>query len=236
MVRVAAAVGLIAAAACSASAGASSGVRDRAVAEDGSLLAKVPAVQGANPAASAPLRLLRQAPQQPSLQGLVTRARYWTVGRDWQTVYQELTGAVPAGLKNSVLGSSSGPSPQDDGQYAVEAPRSLPAGIAYAQLVLEVAPAGADSSAIGAYASAATQPARPAAEIVPSAVASVTVWVTSHQGKVTRRRTVRRAAPPATAVRPARGCAWLDIFGRPRPASVVMCSFPSPATAGNCPR
>lgn len=130
MVRVAAAVGLVTAAACGASAGASSDVRDRAVAEDGSLLAKVPTVQGAKPASSAPIRLLRQAPQQPSLQGLATRARYWTVGRDWQTVYQELTGAVPAGLKNSVLGSSSGPSPQDDGQYAVEAPRSLPAGIA----------------------------------------------------------------------------------------------------------
>lgn len=60
--------------------------------------------------------------------------------------------------------------------------------------MLEVAPAGANSSAIRAYASAATQPVRPAAELVPSAVAFVAVHVTSSQGKVTARRTLTGAA------------------------------------------
>jgi hypothetical protein len=183
-------VALAGSTACSAA----SSPHDRAAAEDSRLLAAVPTITGAQAASNAPVKQLRQPPSQPALVGLVTKARYWTVGRDSQDVYEELTGSVPAGLKNVGTGSAGGPSLEDNVRYATDEPASLPTRIAYAELLLAVVPTGPDTSAIGAYAQAVAQPPRPADEVVP-ATASVIVTATNSRGVLTRSKTL----PGATA-------------------------------------
>jgi hypothetical protein len=166
----------------------------RAVAEANALLAEAPVLTGATSRASAPVKILAKAPQRAAYNQLVQRASFWTVNESWQQTYAALTGTTPAGLSSQGSGRIHGWASRDDERFAVYSAETLPTGIAYAVLLVSVAPDGHDKAAIGVYAQAVPQPARPTRETVPSSVTRAHVAVRTRVGHIVRGSTVTGAA------------------------------------------
>jgi hypothetical protein len=173
---------------------AAGGGHARAVAEANALLAVAPVLAGATSAATAPVKVLKTAPQQAAYDQLVQRASFWTIDESWQQAYTDLTATTPSGLVTQGSGRISGPTPRDDERFAVYSTETLPTGIAYAVLLVSVAPDGHGKAAIGVYAQAVPQPARAVRELVPTSVTSAHVAVRTRSGAIVRGNTVTGAA------------------------------------------
>jgi hypothetical protein len=164
-----------------------------AVAEAKALLAIAPTVAGATSSATAPVKILDKAPQQAAYDHLVQRAKFATVEESWTKAYVDLTASTPSGLVEQGFGRVGGPKPSDDEKYAVYTTKTLPTGIAYTALIVSVAPDGAGNAAIGVYAQAVPQPARPARETVPTTLKHAHVAVRTRSGHLIRGNTVTGA-------------------------------------------
>jgi hypothetical protein len=164
-----------------------------AVAEAKALLAIAPTLAGATSSATAPVKILDKAPQRAAYNQLVQRAKFATINESWAKAYADLTASTPTGLVEQGFGRVDGPKPSDDEKYAVYATKTLPTGIAYTALIVSVAPDGAGKAAIGVYAQAVPQPARPARESVPTTLKHAHVAVRTRSGHLIRGNTVTAA-------------------------------------------
>jgi hypothetical protein len=165
-----------------------------AVAEAKALLAEAPILGGATRSDSAPVKSLRRSPQFAGYTTLVQRKAYWTIDESWKKAYAALTSTVPSGLTAAGSGSTGGPKPGDRLRYAVDEASPLPAGIAYAALILAVAPDGHGKAAIAVFAQAVAQPPRPGAENVPRSVHRAHLYLHTRYGHHIRAHTVTGAA------------------------------------------
>ncbi|HTW21251.1 MAG TPA: hypothetical protein VME70_13685 [Mycobacteriales bacterium] len=177
-----------------ASAASAHAANPTALAEVRALLAEAPVLTGSAQSSTAPVRILRHAPEQPLYTQIVQRERYWTIDESWKTAYKQLAATVPAGLTNAGSGAVHGPKLRDDLKFTDDEPNTLPSGLADAELVIAVAPDGHGKAAIGVFAQAAPQPKRPASEIVPTSQGHARVWVRTPSGRRIRVNTVHGAA------------------------------------------
>jgi hypothetical protein len=175
-----------------------SGGHARALAEAKAVLADAPQLSSATPSATAPVKRLASSPESAGYTEVVMVAKFWTVNEPEKQAFAELTASTPAGYGDSGSGGTSGPKPSDTVDFESYEPNSLPAGIAYANLVVAVTPTGKNTSAIGAYGQAVPQPPRPAAENVPTSVHTVKVGETNLNKKHPIQRTV--TGPKAAAL------------------------------------
>jgi hypothetical protein len=165
-----------------------------AVAEVEALLAEAPTLASAVPSATSPVAILDQAPQVAAYDQLVQRATYWTIDESWKQAYADPTATTPSGLTEDGNGTVGGRTLSDDMIYASYHPKTLPAGIAYAELQVALAPDGKGMAAIGIYGQAVPQPVRPKSEIVPSSLKRAHVVVRNRSGDLVRGNTVTGAA------------------------------------------
>lgn len=213
----------------------------RAVAEARALLSEAPTLTGFLPRGHPPVPALKGAPERAAYDHLVQRARFWTVTAPWRQVYAELTATSPAGLVPDGSGRSSGPMPGDRERFAAFTPRRTPTGIAYAELIVAVAPLGDHRAAIGVYAQAVAQPRRPQVELVPPSVRRVHVAVRKPSGRVVRGHTVTGAAASrlvrdfnALPVTPPGAMSCPADFGRRELVTFHAAGHTIVATAGFC--
>jgi hypothetical protein len=164
------------------------------IAEARALLDLAPVLSGETRSTTSPVKILDHSPQLAEYLHLVQRKRYWTVDESWKAAYRDLTGSVPSGLTSEGSGRLGGRSPKDRLRYTVYGADPLPTGIAYAVLVIAVAPDGHDKAAIGVYAQAVRQPARHANEIVPTSGTHAHVAVHTRFGHLIRGKTVTGSA------------------------------------------
>ncbi len=204
-----------------ASSGGDAGGTATAVATAKALLAEAPVITGATRSATAPVTQLKRAPELAEYTKLVQRKHYWTVDEPWRKAYADLTATVPSGLVSDGSGSSSGPKGSDREHFAIESADPLPAGIAYAVLLIAVAPDGHGKAAIGIYAQAVPQPPRPASELVPTSVKRAHVKLHTRTGHTIRSNTVTGSAAAtlvadfdALVVQPPQAIACPADFGR----------------------
>lgn len=142
----------------------------RAIAEAKALLADTPTLPSAVPSKNAPVKRLDSAPERAAYDQLVERAKFWTVDEPWKQAYADLTASTPDGFRVDGTESGGGPKPSDSELGAFYSLKKLPAGIAYAELLIAVTPTGHSTSAIGVYGQAVPQPPRPSKENVPTSV------------------------------------------------------------------
>jgi hypothetical protein len=157
------------------------------------LLESAPTIAGAERSSTAPTRTLRQPPEWPVYEHLVQRHRFWTVDRPWRQVYAALTSTTPAGLVADGTGATGGPKTRDVERFAAYRLRRLPADLAYAELLVAVAPGHHGKAVIGVYAQVVMQPKRPAAEDVPASLDRATVGVRTGKGHLVNVHTVTGA-------------------------------------------
>jgi hypothetical protein len=146
--------------------------------------------------ATAPNPSLQGPPEYPGLDGLVTRRHFWASDEDWRKVFKTLTATTLAGF--TVFSTGGGAKyGEEDVDYSAN---TLPAGIAYAHLLIEVIPHGKTGSAIGVYAEAAPEPPRPAKENVPTSTRTVALrlYATDDNPPLHRKLTGRLAAKLVT--------------------------------------
>jgi hypothetical protein len=148
---------------------------DRAVTEARTLVGLAPVLSGATEVDHAPVKRLARAPQGWTFSQTAVRERWWTINESSSKAYQALTGTTPAGLRHSGSGSSTGP--HESLRYVVDSPKSMPPGIAFAELDVAVTPTGAHTSAIGVYGQAVPEPKRSAGEVLPPNVHRVHVAI-----------------------------------------------------------
>ena len=124
---------------------------------------------GATASKHAPSKALEGLPESPSLSSKPTVVTsYWTIERPATSVYAWLKAHRPGpGLSGGGTGSTSIRSTTLS-RFLSYSSSARPASIAVGDLYLAVVATGRTSSAIGAYALALAQPARPTAEIVPT--------------------------------------------------------------------
>jgi hypothetical protein len=157
------------------------------------LLTEAPTIAGEVRRTHPPSRILRRPPASPAYAHLMQRHRFYTVDRPWRQVYAALTATTPVGLAADGSGSTSGPKPSDDVRYAAYRLRRLPAGLAYAELIVAVAPGHHGAADIGVYAQVVVQPKRPATEDVPASVDHATVAERTAKGHLVDIKTVTGA-------------------------------------------
>ena len=208
-------------AALAASPGGDAGGTATAVATAKALLDEAPVIAGATRSATAPVTQLKRAPELAEYTKLVQRERYWTVDESWRKAFADLTATVPSGLTSDGTGRFTGPKAGDVERFAIDRADPLPTGIAYAVLLIAVAPDGHDKAAIGVYAQAVPQPPRPAAELVPTSVQRAHVKLHTRYGHIIRGNTVTGTAAAtlvadfdALVVEPPEAIACPADFGR----------------------
>jgi hypothetical protein len=215
----------------------------RAVAADKAMLADAPTLASAVPSPSAPVKRLKAAPELPGYYHLVGRAKYWTVNEPYKQAYTDLTASTPSGFRDDGTGRSGGRTLSDNELDAFYSFKKLPAGIAYAELLVAVTPTSHTTTAIGVYAQAVPQPPRPAKENVPTSVDSVVVSkVRSVRDKHPLQRTItgRRAhalakAFDALAVDPPGETHCAADFGQSKSATFTAGGNTWTASIGPCP-
>jgi hypothetical protein len=162
-----------------------------AVAEDKRILAAAPVLPGALRSATAPDSSLKEPPEYPSVDGLVTRAHYWTAKESFTKAFKTLAAKPPPGFSvfTTIGGAKYGEEATDDSA------NHLPTGIGYGHLLIQVIPTGKHRSAIGVYAEAAPAPRRPADEHVPASARSVALgWSVTEDSQPLHRTMTGRAA------------------------------------------
>jgi hypothetical protein len=145
--------------------------------------------------ATAPRKRLREAPEQPAVDQLVTRRRFWTSNQPLKATFLSLTSDVPVGMSfgGSGAGGKIGRAPSERFvDFSLDDP---PRTINSAELIIEVVHDGHGHSAVGAYAQVVPQPRRPTAEHVPLSVRTVRlVKLKGFPARVVKRKTVHGKA------------------------------------------
>jgi hypothetical protein len=162
-----------------------------AVTEAKRLLGLSPKTAGEHRVATAPVKRLRKAPQNPEEDQLVTRARFWTSSSSLDATFTALRAAVPAGTVDGGEGATGTIGQPVSIRYVVFEVTHPPGGVASAELIIAVVHDGHGHSAVGAYAQTVPQPRRRANEHVPLGLRTVhLVKSTGFPGRVLERRTV----------------------------------------------
>jgi hypothetical protein len=129
------------------------------------LLAGVNVPPGSAVAGHAPSKALESLPESPSLSKTpVVLSRYWTIDQQVSDVHAWLEAHRPGG---GLVASGSGMASTPPAPYISYRVDDLPGRIGAAYVYVQAISTGPTSSAIGAWAVALRQPARPEAEVVP---------------------------------------------------------------------